>query len=80
MFYEILSKINQVIQTLILTCMPNIRILAKAVVKISFWQGFSIAIMGESKKGITQSINHGTRSNVNQVVKRLIPVCQISKS
>ena len=31
--------------------MPNIKILAQAVLKISSWQGFSIAIIVESRKG-----------------------------
>ena len=31
--------------------MPNIRILAQAVLKIFYSQGFSIAIVAESKKG-----------------------------
>ena len=45
-------KVNQVILTLILSHMPNIRILAQAVLKVSCGQGFSAAIMAEYyKKG-----------------------------
>ena len=48
--------------------MPNIRILAQAILKISCWQGFSIGMMAESKRGIF----HGTRSKNYQVVQTLI--------
>ena len=45
-----LPKVNQVIYTLDTICVPNIMILAQAVLQIFWWQG-SIGLQSMSKKG-----------------------------
>ena len=48
--------------------MPNIRILAHAVLKRSCLQGFSIAIMAESKKGHNSAILGPTKKNMHSLI------------
>ena len=55
--YGISSKVNQFIYTLVWTCMSNIRILAKAVLKIFCSQGCSYTKCLCPKKGKNSSEN-----------------------
>ena len=48
--------------------MPNMRILALGVLKISCRQGFSIAIMTESKKGHNFVIQGPTEKNMCSLI------------
>ena len=49
--YEICSEVNQFIYTLVQTCLPNIRILAKGVLQIFCSQGYSYIKFLCSKQG-----------------------------
>ena len=71
--YGIGSKVNQFIYTLVCNYMPNIRILAKAVLKI-FYVHKVVPIQNAyvRKKGITQPKIYGIGSKVNQFIYILI--------
>ena len=71
--YRISSKFNQFINILVCNYMPNIRILAKAVLKIFCSQGCSYTKMPMSKKrGITPPKIYGICSKVNRFIYILV--------
>ena len=70
--YRIGSKEDQFIYTLVCNYMPNIRILAKAVLKIFCSQGCSYTKCLCPKKGNKSTENFKTGSKVNQFVYILI--------
>ena len=70
--YGIGSKLNQFIYTLVCNYMPNIRILAKAVLKIFCSQGCSYTIYVCPKRGITQPKIYRIGSEVNQFIYILV--------
>ena len=70
--YGIGSKVNQFICTLVCNYMPNIRILAKAVLPIFCSQGWSYTKCLCLKKGNNSTENLRTGSKVNQFMFTLI--------
>ena len=70
--YGIRSKVNQFIYTLVCNCMPNIRLLAKAVLQIFCSQGCSYTKCLCPKKGTNSSENLRIGSNVNQYIYTLV--------
>ena len=66
--FGICSKFNQFIYTLVCTYMPNIRILAIAVLQIFCSQGCSYTKCLCPKRGITQPKIYGICSKVNQFI------------
>ena len=76
--YGIGSKFNQFINTLVCNYMPNIRILAKAVLMILCSQCCSYTKCLCPKSGITQPKIYGISSKVNQFI--YILVCKYQDS
>ena len=73
--YRILPKVNQVIYTMATVYMPNIIILAQAVIQIFCWQG-SIGLQCVSRKReIIQPNFHRILWNVTQVIYTLDTIC-----
>ena len=70
--YGIGSKVNQFIYTLVCNNMPNIRILAKAVLKIFVHKVVPIQNANVRKREITQPKIYGIGSRVNQFIYILI--------
>ena len=71
--YRIGSKVNQFIYTLVCKYMPNIRILAKAVLQIFCSQGCSYTkCLCLKKRGVTQPKIFGTGVKVNQFIYTLV--------
>ena len=70
--YGIRSKVDKFIYTLVCNYMPNIRILAKAVLQIFCSQGCSIPNACVRKTGVTQPKIYGICSNVNQFIYTLV--------
>ena len=70
--YRIGSKVNQFINTLVCTYMPNIRILAKAVLQIFCSQGCPIQTAYVRKRGITQPKIYGIGLKSNQIIYTLV--------
>ena len=66
--YGIVSKLIQFIYTLVCNYMPNIRILAKAVLKTFCSQGCSYIKCLCPKKGTTKLKIYGTGSKANQLI------------
>ena len=69
------SKSNQIIYTLVCTYMPNIRILAIAVLQIFCSQGCSYTKYLCSKKGNNSTENLRNRSKSNQIIYILVCNC-----
>ena len=73
--YKTLPKVNQVIYTLDTICVPNIMILAQAVLQIFCWQG-SIGLQCISRKReIILPNTYKTLPKVNQVIYTLDTIC-----
>ena len=70
--YEIGSKVNQYIYTLVCNFMPNITILAKAVLQIFCSQGCSYTKCLCPKRGVTQPKIYGIGSKFNQFINTLV--------
>ena len=70
--YGIGSKVNQFIYTLVCNYMPNIRILAKAVLKIFCSQGCSYTKCMCLKKECNSTKIYGIGSKVNQFIYTLV--------
>ena len=71
--YGILSKVNQFIYTLVCNYMPNIRILAKAVLQLFCSQVLFLYKMPVSeKRRVTQPKICGLASKVNQFIYTLV--------
>ena len=70
--YGIGSKFNQFIYTLVCTYMPNIRIIAKAVLQIFCSQVVPIQNAYVRKRGITQPKIYEICSKVNQFIYILV--------
>ena len=71
--YEISSKVNQFMYTLVCNYMPNVRILAKAVLQIFCSQGCSYTkCLSPEKSGVTQPKIYEISSKVNQFIYTLI--------
>ena len=70
--YGIGSKVYQFIYTLVCNYMPNIRILAKAVLQIFRSQGCSYTKCLCPKRGVTQPKIYGIGSKVNQFINNLV--------
>ena len=69
---RICSKVNQFIYTLVYNYMPNIRILAKAVLQIFCSQGCSYAKCLCLKKGSNSTKIYGIGSKFNQFIYTLV--------
>ena len=70
--YGIRSKVNQFIYTLVCSYMPNIRILAKAVLQIFHSQGCSCTKCMCPKKGSISTKIYRIGSKVNQFIYTLV--------
>ena len=70
--YGIGSKVNQFLYTLVCNYMPNIRILAKAVLQIFCSQSCSYTNCLCPKRGITHGKIYGIGSKVNQFIYILV--------
>ena len=70
--YRIHSKVNQFIYTLVCNYMPNIRILAKAVLQLYVHKVVPIQNARVRKMGVTQPKIYGIGSKVNPFIYTLV--------
>ena len=70
--YGVGPKVNQVIYTLVCNFMPNIRILAKAIVQIFCSQGVPIQNACVRRRGVTQPNIYEIDSKVHQFIYTLV--------
>ena len=74
--YRLFPKVNQVIYTLDTNCMPNVMILAQAVIHIVWSQGPLWVKWLSLKRGIIQSNIYRILRNVNEIIYIIYPtVC-----
>ena len=73
--YRILPKVNQLIYTMATVYMPNIMILAQAIIQIFCWQGFIGLQCVSRKREIIQPNIHRILRKINQVIYILDTIC-----